>query len=292
LPNGIPQGYNTFFDIIQLIQDEGIDLPFRPTINFIGTGVTATEDVPNNRINVDIPGNVQPHDLLDGSQNQDTVANVVTAGDLIFGNGTPLWDVLPIGTPGQVLTQVGGFPAWADLPADVDFYQTMQDEGVALPQQPTLNFIGPIVTVTDDPGNNRTNVTITGGGAGTDTFMYGFHSDGTLGGGPDERAGWFSDDETSTLAHAQSFVTFAYTIKRGTVHVGTNSSDGPTELGVEINGVINANTIITVPISTTGSFDTGAISEAVLANDLTNLNMDRQGSSTFADYNYHMECER
>ncbi len=30
----------------------------------------------------------------------------------------------------------------------------------------------------------------------------------------------------------------------------------------------------------------------VAPNDLTNLNMDRQGSSTFADYNYHMECLR
>lgn len=291
MPNPIPQGFNVFFDILQQIQDEGITLPFRPTLNFTGTGVTATEDPPNDRINVDIPGNVQPHDLLDGSQNQDTVAHPVVAGDLIFGNGTPLWDGLAIGSVGEVLTVVGGFPAWASLPADVDFYQTIQDEGIALAQQPTFNFIGAGVTAVDNPGSNRTDITIPGGGAGTDTFMYGFHDDGGLDGGV-ERAGWFSDDPTSTLAHAQSFVTFAYTIKRGTVHVGTNSSDGATDLAVEINGVVNANTLITVPASTTGSFDTGAISEAVAANDLTNLNMDRTGSSTFADYNYHMECQR
>jgi len=293
LPNSIPQGYNVFFDIIQEIQDEGIALPFRPTLNFIGTGVVASEDVPNNRINVDIPGNVQPHNLLDGSQNQDTVANAVTRGDLIVGNASPLWDVLSIGTALQQLrVNAGGLDLEYFTPAPAtNFYQTIQDEGIALPQQPTFNFIGPIVTAVDDPANNRTNITIAGG-ASVDTFMYGFASDGTLGGGPGEHGGWFSDDETSTLLHAQSFVTFAYTIKRGTVHVGTNSSDGATELGVEINGVINANTLITVPSSTTGSFDTGAISEAVAINDLTNLNMNRIGSSTFGDYNYHMECER
>jgi len=232
MPNPVPQGYNVFFDIIQLIQDEGTPLPFQPTINFIGAGVIATDDPANNRTNVTIPGG-----------------------------------------------------------AGAAFYQTIEDEGIALPQQPIFNFIGPIVTAVDDPANNRTNITIAGGG-GVDTFMYGFASDGDLSGGPDEHGGWFSDDETSTLLHAQSFVTFAYTIKRGTVHVGTNSSDDVTELAVQINGVINANTLIAVPSSTTGSFDTGAISEAVAINDLTNLNMDRQGSSTFGDYNYHMECER
>jgi len=114
LPNGIPQGYNVFFDILQEIQDEGIALPFQPTLNFIGTGVTATDDPGNSRINVDIPGvSALVHDLLDGTQNQDTVANPATAGDLIIGNASPLWDVLSIGTPGQVLTQVAGFPAWA-----------------------------------------------------------------------------------------------------------------------------------------------------------------------------------
>lgn len=288
----VPQGYNVFFDILQQIQDEGLNLPFQDTLNFVGAGVTATDDPGNGRTNVNIPGNVQPHDLLDGSQNQDTVAHPVVAGDLIFGTGSPLWDGLAVGNPGDVLTVVGGFPAWATLPADIDFYQTIQDEGIALAQQPTFNFIGAGVTAVDNPGSNRTDITIPGGGAGTDTFMYGFHSDGSLGGGPDERAGWFSDDETSTLLHAQSFVTFTYTIKRGTVHVGTNSSDGATDLAVEINAIINANTLITVPSSTTGSFDTGAISEIVAINDLTNLNMDRQGSSTFGDYNYHMECER
>ncbi len=162
----VPQGYNVFFDIIQEILDEGIALPFQPALNFIGTGVTATDDPGNNRTNVNIPGNVQPHDLLDGSQNQDTVAHPVVAGDIIFGTGSPLWDGLAIGNPGDVLTVVGGFPAWATLPADIDFYQTIQDEGIALPQQPTFNFIGAGVTAVDNPGANSTDITIPGGGAG------------------------------------------------------------------------------------------------------------------------------
>ena len=39
----------------------------------------------------------------------------------------------------------------------------IQDEGIDLPQQPRLNFIGPNVTATDNPATNTTDVTITGG---------------------------------------------------------------------------------------------------------------------------------
>ena len=231
MPNSIPQGYNVFFDIIQEIQDEGIALPFRPTLNFIGAGVTATEDVPNDRINIDIPG---------------------------FG---------------------------------AIFYQTIQDEGVALPQQPTFNFIGPIVTAVDDPANNRTNITITGGG-GLNTFIMGFNSDGSISSGPDEFGGWFSDDATSTELHAQSFLGFGYTVVRATVHIGTNSSDDNTVFVMRDASVDVPNTEVTVPSSTTGSFDTGVISESISAFALTNCNFDRQGSSTIADYNYFIECEK
>lgn len=43
---------------------------------------------------------------------------------------------------------------------DTDFYQTVQDEGVPLTQQPSLNFVGAGVTATNDGAGNRTNVTI------------------------------------------------------------------------------------------------------------------------------------
>ena len=38
-----------------IVQDEGVDLPVRPRINFTGAGVTATDDAVNNRTNVTIP---------------------------------------------------------------------------------------------------------------------------------------------------------------------------------------------------------------------------------------------
>src|SRR5665213_2066572 len=42
-------------------------------------------------------------------------------------------------------------------------YQTIQGNGTSVAQETTLNFIGSGITVVDDPGNNRTNVTITSG---------------------------------------------------------------------------------------------------------------------------------
>jgi hypothetical protein len=45
-----------------------------------------------------------PHNLLDGSVNQDTVAQSAVKGTIIVGNATPLWDGLAVGTDGYVLT--------------------------------------------------------------------------------------------------------------------------------------------------------------------------------------------
>jgi len=52
--------------------------------------------------------------------------------------------------------------------AGVAFYQTIQDEGSAVTQRPTFNFIGAGVTAVDNAGSNRTDITITGAG-GPDT---------------------------------------------------------------------------------------------------------------------------
>jgi len=285
-----PQGFNIFQDIIQLLQDEGIDLPFQPTINFTGTGVTASDDPGNNRTNVDIPGGTTPHDLLDGVINQDTVANPATFGDLIIGNATPLWDVLSIGALGQVLTVVAGAPAWATPGSS--FYQTIEDEGIALPQQPTFNFIGPIVTAVDDPGNNRTNITITGGAGGANTFILGYAEDQSLDNGGDEFASFFSNGTDSAEDDATGFLTFALTVKRLTVHVGTNSSSGITDIAMRDDGVDVPNTLINIPVSTTGDFDSGAISEAIVANSQINMRLRRNGSSTFGDYTLLVELEK
>jgi hypothetical protein len=48
----------------------------------------------------------------------------------------------------------------------------VQDEGVALPVQTTLNFVGAGVTATNDAGGSRTTVTISGGGAGSVTSVF------------------------------------------------------------------------------------------------------------------------
>lgn len=70
-----------------------------------------------------------PHDLLDGTVDQDTVAHTVVLGDLIYGNATPKWQALAgnITTTRKFLRQTGtgavsAAPAWdtlvaADLPA-------------------------------------------------------------------------------------------------------------------------------------------------------------------------------
>ena len=50
------------------------------------------------------------------------------------------------------------------------FYQTIQDNGTPETRRPILNFIG--ATVADNPGNNSTDVTVTGGGSSDDSALY------------------------------------------------------------------------------------------------------------------------
>ncbi len=40
-----------------------------------------------------------------------------------------------------------------------NIYSTIEDNGVILPQEPNVNFIGSQFTIADDPGSNRTNIT-------------------------------------------------------------------------------------------------------------------------------------
>lgn len=102
------------------IQDEGTPLTQRTNLNFVGAGVTATDDAGNDATVVTIPGGGSNHDLLDGSVDQDTVASTVTRGDLIVGNATPKWDDLAIGTARQLLAvNAGGTdPEWASFDWD------------------------------------------------------------------------------------------------------------------------------------------------------------------------------
>ncbi len=54
---------------------------------------------------------VQTSTLLDNAVHTDTVTSAEAAGALIYGTGAG-WDDLAVGAVGDVLTQIGGFPAW------------------------------------------------------------------------------------------------------------------------------------------------------------------------------------
>jgi len=56
----------------------------------------------------------------------------------------------------------------SDFISAIEDNHTIQDEGVSETQRSNLNFVGALVDVTDDVGNNATVVTITGDGTGTD----------------------------------------------------------------------------------------------------------------------------
>lgn len=71
-------------------------------------------------------------------------ANKVFAGPTTGADAVPTFRALVIG----------------DIPAGVGGH-TIQDEGSDMTSRPILNFIGGSVAVADDPGNTRTNVTVT-----------------------------------------------------------------------------------------------------------------------------------
>lgn len=109
-----------------VIQDEGTPLTDRANLNFVGAGVTVTDGGvgPDSTI-VTIPFSATSNDTLQNKNINDAnnvITNLVwntamqdeTAGDLPFWNVATNPVRLPIGSVGQVLTVVGGIPAWAD----------------------------------------------------------------------------------------------------------------------------------------------------------------------------------
>lgn len=58
-----------------------------------------------------------PGPLLSGvaGNNDDTLARAPVAGAMIYGNATPLWDRLAIGTAGQAMLVASGLPSWGTL---------------------------------------------------------------------------------------------------------------------------------------------------------------------------------
>lgn len=64
-----------------------------------------------------------PHALLDGTQNNDTLAAGPTRGDLIVANSTPKWARFAVGGAGTFL-QGGTDPSWAKIPEISSTYFT------------------------------------------------------------------------------------------------------------------------------------------------------------------------
>jgi len=137
------------------VADAGVTRPQQPVLNFVdGTNTTATvtDDPGNNRTNVQI----------------DAAAGVTTFLGLTDTPGS---------YAGAGLQDVRVNAGATDLEFYDPSYVTVADAGVTRPQQPVLNFVDGTNTtaiVTDDPGNNRTNVQINatgGGGTGTNAVQ-------------------------------------------------------------------------------------------------------------------------
>lgn len=88
--------------------------------------------------------------LLDGSNHTDTLAGSVATGDLIFGNGTPKWARLGIGTAGQVLAVIGGVPTWTGTASGV--------------QHDTLAHLKPFTVANCTWNNGANTISTTAGG--------------------------------------------------------------------------------------------------------------------------------
>lgn len=103
--------------------------------------------------------------IVDNSKKAGTNNITIVAGDGQTINGLP---TLTINTNGGIaVIRISSNTSYiATLSSQSSGggggYTTIQDEGVALPPQSIINFIGANVTAEDDPTNNRTNVTIGG----------------------------------------------------------------------------------------------------------------------------------
>lgn len=80
-----------------------------------GANVTITNGV--GTITIASAGGISAHTLLDGSAHTDTVAQTVSTGSLVYGNATPKWDELVIGSSGTFLRSNGTVPSWQSITA-------------------------------------------------------------------------------------------------------------------------------------------------------------------------------
>lgn len=140
------------------VQDEGSALAFEPYINFVGAGVTCTDDSANLRTTCTF-------DAGTGG----TASPLTTKGDLYTYSTVDTR--LAVGTDGLCLKSNSATATgleWNTCSA-TSAYSVVQDEGSSLTSRGTINFIGAAITCVDNSGASRTDCTIdagTGGGGG------------------------------------------------------------------------------------------------------------------------------
>lgn len=82
-----------------------------------------------------------PHALLDGVQNNDTVAQTPSRGSLIYGNSTPKWDELVKPSVASILKNDATDAAWVTIPTRKKWLDT-HFWSVASPNPPALALHG------------------------------------------------------------------------------------------------------------------------------------------------------
>jgi hypothetical protein len=111
-------------------------------------------------------GGEPPNALLDGHVHSDTIAHAPAAGDLVYADGTGKWDGLGVGAAADILTVVGGLPAWFTHGADQDllmmngggslgWFSKGANESILVTQAGNLGWFG--------PGNNGDMLTVQAG---------------------------------------------------------------------------------------------------------------------------------
>jgi len=82
--------------------------------DFAGTGGDMVHDHTNNAEGGVLPTGAFPHTILDGAAHTDTVAHVVAAGDLMYGDATPDWNALAHpGAADRVLQSGAALVQWS-----------------------------------------------------------------------------------------------------------------------------------------------------------------------------------
>lgn len=119
--------------------------------------------------------------------------------------------------------------AWRNLSNGTSGYATAQDEGTPVTQRSALNFIGGAVSVSDDAGNSRTNVTIgaavNSGSTGQVSYVTGSQTLGGVSGSTVSGADvTWAGYQVQTFNNANTSGTYSYYDQNITITAASNST--------------------------------------------------------------------